>query len=66
MNIPEPDINLNIGSHTHGKQTALIKIGLEEHFIKIKHNVVNNYGDTNTTQAGALVASKLRIKVAHV
>ena len=66
MGIPLPDYNLNVGSGSHGAQTAKMIEGLEEIFIKEKPTAILVYGDTNSTIAGALAASKIHIPVIHV
>lgn len=66
MMIPMPNYNLNVGSGSHGAQTAKMIEGLEEIFIKEKPDAVLVYGDTNSTIAGALAASKIHIPVIHV
>ena len=66
MQIAKPDYNLNIGSGSHGKQTAGMLIGLEDIFLHQKPDVVITFGDTNTTLATGLAATKLNIPVAHV
>ena len=64
--IPAPDYNLNIGSTSHGKQTAAMIAGIEEILEKEKPNAVVLYGDTNSTLAGSIAASKIHIPVIHV
>lgn len=66
LEIPEPDENLGIGSGSHAKQTAHMMISIETVLNKYKPDMVIIYGDTNSTLAGALVAAKMFIPVAHV
>lgn len=66
LGIPEPDHNLGIGSKSHGKQTAEMIIGLEDLIEQHTPDVVLCYGDTNSTLAAAIVASKLDVELAHV
>jgi UDP-N-acetylglucosamine 2-epimerase (non-hydrolysing) len=66
LNLPKARYNLDVGSGSHGVQTAKILAGVEEILIKEQADVVLVQGDTNTVLAGALAASKLHIKVGHV
>ena len=66
MQIPKPDYNLNINGLGHGAMTGQMLEAIEEILIKENPNWVLVYGDTNSTLAGALAASKLHIKVAHI
>lgn len=66
LNIPSPDYNLNSGSGSHGKMTALMLDGIEQILLKEKPNAVVLYGDTNSTLAGAVAASKIHIPVVHI
>jgi len=66
LGIPRPDINLEIGSDSHARQTAAIMIGVENYIQQQQPDVVLIYGDTNSTLAGAIAAAKLQIKIAHV
>ncbi|MEE9442252.1 MAG: UDP-N-acetylglucosamine 2-epimerase (non-hydrolyzing) [candidate division Zixibacteria bacterium] len=66
LQISKPDKNLNIGSGNHGWQTGQILEKFEKILLHDRPDMVLIYGDTNTTLAGALTASKLHIPIGHV
>lgn len=66
MKIPKPDYFLGIGGKSHGAMTGQMIEKIEEVAIKEQPDWIMVYGDTNSTLAGAIVASKLHIKLAHV
>jgi UDP-GlcNAc3NAcA epimerase len=66
LGIPAPDYNLNVGSGSHGKQTAAMIVGIEEILMKEKPNAIVLYGDTNSTLAGGIAASKIHVPVVHI
>ncbi len=66
MQIPQPDYFLEVRAKTHGSMTGQMMQKIEEIALKENPNWILVYGDTNSTLAGALVASKLHIKLAHI
>lgn len=66
LGIPQPDVNLGVGSGGHAEQTAAMLIPLERLLRDQRPDWVLVYGDTNSTLAGALAAAKLNLRVAHV
>src|SRR5690606_6153131 len=66
LEIPRPDISLEVGSGSHARMTAEVMIRFEETVLERKPDWVLVYGDINSTVAAALVAAKLGINVAHV
>jgi UDP-GlcNAc3NAcA epimerase len=66
LGLPAPDHALEVGGGTHAEQTAAMLVGLESILATHRPDAVLIYGDTNSTLAGALVAAKVGIPVAHV
>ena len=66
LEIPRPDFNLGVGSGPHGRQVGRMLEHFERLLLESRPDAVLVYGDTNSTIAGALVAAKLQIPVAHI
>jgi len=66
LGIPRPDVHLDVGSGTHGRQTARILERYEAHILQSPPIVTVVFGDVNSTVACALAAVKLGVPVAHV
>lgn len=66
LQIPAPDYNLGVGSGSHGLQTAKMLEGIEQILEKEKPDYLVLYGDTNSTLAGAVAASKIHVSVVHI
>src|SRR5690606_3493287 len=66
LSIPRPDANLNIGSGKQGEQTGAMIAALERQFETLEPDAVIVYGDTNSTLAACIAASKMHIPQFHV
>jgi UDP-N-acetylglucosamine 2-epimerase (non-hydrolysing) len=66
LGLPEPDLNLGVGSGSHAAQTAALLVALEGAFASLRPALAIVYGDVNSTIAAALVASKTGLPIAHV
>jgi UDP-GlcNAc3NAcA epimerase len=66
LGIPQPDFNLGVGSGKHGEQTAKMIAGIEEILMNEHFDGILLYGDTNSTLAGAVAASKTHVPIFHV
>jgi len=66
LGIPAPNYNLEVGSASHGEQTAQMISGIEKILQIEKPDYIILYGDTNSTLAGAIAASKIHIPIVHI
>ena len=66
LGLPEPNVDLGVGSGSHATQTAALMTALETTLLEHRPEKVVVYGDVNSTLAATLVAAKLHIPVAHV
>ena len=66
LEMPEPDVHLDVGSGSHAEQTGEMIKRLESALSNLKPDCVLLYGDTNSTLAGAVVCSKMGVPVAHI
>ncbi len=66
LEIPKPDLNLEIGSGSHGSQTGQMLVGIEEEILNHQPDMVLSFGDTNSTLAACLAASKLQVPSLHI
>ena len=66
LGIPQPEYNLGVGSGRHGEQTAKMIAGIEEVLTSRHFDGIILYGDTNSTLAGAVAASKLHVPIFHI
>jgi len=66
LGIPTPNYNIGVGSDSHGAQTAKMIIGIEEILLKEEPDCIVLYGDTNSTLAGAIAASKIHVPIVHI
>ena len=66
LGLPDPDINLSIGGHAPVKQISLMLEHIAKHLAEIKPDFVIVFGDTNSSLAAAIAASKLQIKIIHI
>ncbi|MBO7083430.1 MAG: UDP-N-acetylglucosamine 2-epimerase (non-hydrolyzing) [Bacteroidales bacterium] len=66
LGIPKPDYNLQVGSATHGVQTSRMIEGIERILTDEKPDYIVLYGDTNSTLAGAVAASKIHVPIVHI
>lgn len=66
LGLPDPDVNLGVGSGSHAVQTAEVMVRVEQVFEDVAPDRVFVYGDVNSTAAAALTAVKLHLPVAHV
>lgn len=66
LDLPDPDVNLGVGSGSHAEQTAQVMVGMERIMLERGPDLVLVYGDVNSTIAAALAAVKVGIRVGHV
>ena len=66
LRVPQPVYNLGISGGSHARMTAAMLTGIEEVISEEKPSLLLVYGDTNSTLAGALAASKMGVPIAHI